>query len=152
MHIALVQVWFLIPSETCNGILELCVLLYCRKMLPYCSYYNLCLDINFAKEHTKRRVEWVCCMVHGAILIVLTWPELWMNCCYHRKCDESTWAVEAQLTLPKRWMNKELQYKFYVCVGKDTGKNYEHITQNWGINANRCLIPSKSYNFSQKGE
>ena len=75
-----------------------------------------------------------------------------VNCCYCRKCNELTQAVEAQLRLPKGWMNRELQYKFYVHAGKDASKNYEHITHKLGDEGNRCLIPNKSYRYDPRGE
>ena len=75
-----------------------------------------------------------------------------INCHYCRKYDESTWAVDAVLKLPKRFWNSNLQYKFYVHAGKDDSKNYEHITCRLEDNGNRCLIPHKSYSYDPRGE
>ena len=75
-----------------------------------------------------------------------------INCHYCREYDESTWAVDAVLKLPKRFWNSNLQYKFYVHAGKDDSKNYEHITCRLEDNGNRCLIPHKSYSYDPRGE
>ena len=77
----------------------------------------------------------------------------WFNCCDYRPFDELTWSVEALLRLPKSWMERGLQYKYYVHAGKGIDQNYERITQtNWGEPRNRCLISDKSYSYDARSK
>ena len=73
-----------------------------------------------------------------------------INCHYCRKYDDLTLAVDALLRLPKRFQNSDFKYKFYVHAGKDSSKNYEHITCRSGDDGNRCLIPQKSYSYDPR--